>query len=886
MITLSWETAAQCLDMPLAGKLALSAAATALLLALVFRFFKSREAGKTEPSGPARGGRSGTIAGTSSDEKKNSTQTELSRDGSSQDGGLRFRHTIHKDLSLSDALDDEPGGCSDGAITTETRRANNKSHQRDGCLAGEARGLEITLTALQLQSCQELMVDGKTGVTRASPSAEFIETSVVAGGPENRHATSDPVLTDRASGPTRNPAETPEEHILHSDGQTSQASSLRPLSMRLQAEVTDLRSHEDEDCRDGMEGAEINRNQVLTKEAGSISEGGRTTKASSGMGLLVNQSNAGGNGVYSFSSIAEIQVEEGYVKGNIAEDGQCLEKSLPGSLKGKVYHYFVESTSESVSRGKSCTTEPGGKRSSFLHHKVHKKHSNSLSEAHQHPSPEMPGFKEHETKTCSSEISSSVDHNWSLQSVRPSEFQEKLSSRDPQKDLGPQEDSTKADIMKQLTESKEQGLKSDVKSNPVPINRTDTTPQSLDGHSPGATGEMQQPLDPSQAKTTPTFSADCPTDLTFFQGLLNSQSNRNSCLDLRNCYAALKVAKEHQLVDLREAAYRFMSDNYLQVLQSPAIYGHLNPVERELILDRRMSGRKFITVADVDTQTYALPSSRSSSRLCYYDDKSKSWHTISCLPPEAVNSGCAVGTMFNYLFVVAGCEGLGRQKKPSKSVFCYNPLTGIWKEVSPLNQARPHCKLVELQGYLYAIGGECQHTVEQYDPRRDRWNFATPLPNDTFAIAHMATVCEDKIYVTGGTLRYMLLSYDPKDKVWKSSLISGSRDRTTEMVAVGSFLYRFDLNRSMGISVHRCNVRARLWYECATRRMPYPASFQCAVIGSYIHCLSRQFHLRFLAHDVSPQFLDVDLEGLPSPRGGLYPFVLMLPKEECGRTEV
>ncbi|KAJ1144036.1 hypothetical protein NDU88_010338 [Pleurodeles waltl] len=883
MINLWWETLAQYLDMPLAGKLALSAAATALLLALVFRFFKSRTAGRTEPSGPSRGDRSGTIAGTISDEKKN-TRIEPSTVGSSQNSGLRFRHTIHKDLSLSDAV--EPDGLSDETITTETCRHNNTSHQRDICCTGASRGLEIHVTAVQLQNCKkELMLDGKTGITHASPNTEIVETAVVARGPENRHVRSNPMLINRTSSPTRNPSEHNEEHILHSAGQISQVSSLGPLNTHLQSESTHHESRPDEDCREEMEEAEMNRNQVLTRKAGPIPEGVSTTKAISGMGLIISQSHAGGNGVYSFSSTAEVKVEESYFKGNMAKDGQCTEKSPPGSLKGKVYHYFAESTSESLSKGNSCTTEPSGTHSSFLHHEVHKKHSSYPSEAHQQLNQEMPAFKEQETKTSFSEISPTVDPSWSLQSVRPNWFKEEHSLHASQKHLGPREDSTSTETMNHVTESKEHGLESDVKSSLVESSRTDTTTQSFDGHSPCTTGEMQESLNPSQAKATSTFSAECTTDLNFFEGLLSLQSNRDSCLDLGNCYAALKVAKEHQLVDLKEAAYKFMSDNYLQVLQSPAIYGHLNPMERELILNRRMNGTKFITVADVDTQTCAPPSSRSSSRLCYYDSKSNSWHTVSCLPPEAVNSGCAVATMFNYLFVIAGCEGSGRQRKPSKKVFCYNPLTGTWKEISPLNQARPHCKLVELQGYLYAIGGECQHTVEQYDPRRDRWNFATPLPNDTFAIAHMATVCEDKIYVTGGTLRYMLLSYDPKDNVWKSSLISGSRDRTTEMVAAGNFLYRFDLNRSMGISVHRCNVRARLWYECATRRMPYPASFQCAVIGNHIHCLNRQFHLRFLAHDISPQFVDESLEGFPSPRGGLYPFVLWLPNEECGQAE-
>uniref|UniRef100_A0A669DLF7 Uncharacterized protein n=2 Tax=Pseudocrenilabrinae TaxID=318546 RepID=A0A669DLF7_ORENI len=56
-----------------------------------------------------------------------------------------------------------------------------------------------------------------------------------------------------------------------------------------------------------------------------------------------------------------------------------------------------------------------------------------------------------------------------------------------------------------------------------------------------------------------------------------------------------------------------------------------------------------------------------------------------------------------------------------------------------MNEARPRCKLAALEGYIYAIGGECLSTVERYDPRLDRWTFVAPLPNDTFAVAHHVT---------------------------------------------------------------------------------------------------------------------------------------------------
>ncbi|KAJ7425731.1 kelch domain containing 7A [Willisornis vidua] len=353
-------------------------------------------------------------------------------------------------------------------------------------------------------------------------------------------------------------------------------------------------------------------------------------------------------------------------------------------------------------------------------------------------------------------------------------------------------------------------------------------------------------------------------------------------LDLGNCYEVLSRAKAQKLRPLQEAAYKVMSDNYLQVLRTPSIYGRLNAGERELILRRRMKGKMYMVVADINLQEPNL----HPSRLCYYDEGGDCWHHLCHVPPEVVSRGCAMCSMFNYLFVVAGCKGTGRAQRPSNCVFCYDPLTNIWREICPLNQARPHCKLVALDGHLYAIGGECLSTVERYDPRQDRWAFVAPLPHDTFAVAHTATVCDGEIYITGGTLRYVLLRYDPRLDSWSASPAIGSKDRTAEMVSANGFIYRFDLHHSTGVSAHRCGAKAKLWYECATYTLPDLSGFQCAVVGSLVHLIGRRFHIRFLADPVSPRFGAKELQPFPSPHGSLLPAVLVLPEEGLAQTQV
>ncbi|MBN3310538.1 KLD7A protein, partial [Amia calva] len=363
-------------------------------------------------------------------------------------------------------------------------------------------------------------------------------------------------------------------------------------------------------------------------------------------------------------------------------------------------------------------------------------------------------------------------------------------------------------------------------------------------------------------------------------------------LDLGNCLQALSLARKHGIDDLQQAVLKIMSDNYLQVLRDPGLYGKLRADDRDQIQKQRMKGRRYLVVADIDPQDWTRPNangaeagqSRTSSRLYFYDDYKDIWHPLSSLPKEVISKGCSMCTMDNYLFIAAGCQG--SDLKPSRSVFCYNPVTGIWKEICPLNEARPQCKLVALQGYVYAIGGECLYTVERYDPRADRWSFVAPLPNDTFAVAHRATACNGQLFVSGGTLKYTLLRYNPKTDSWKVSLIVGSKERTTEMVAIRNFIYRFDVNPALGISVYRYHVIARLWYECSTKRLPYCAAFQCANIDNLIYCINRQFTVRFVADEVSPFFVADELKVLTMAKGILFPLVLVLPEKETLQTRV
>ncbi|XP_053701127.1 kelch repeat and BTB domain-containing protein 11 [Synchiropus splendidus] len=361
-----------------------------------------------------------------------------------------------------------------------------------------------------------------------------------------------------------------------------------------------------------------------------------------------------------------------------------------------------------------------------------------------------------------------------------------------------------------------------------------------------------------------------------------------------NCYEILTIAKKQRLNELKETAYGFMSDNFLQVLKDPAVYGRLTGSERDLILKKRMEGRKTLMAAeinDVFDRVGSRPPSRCSSRpqsplsvgsleenhmIYCFSETENDWRALTAMPEDVNTKGCGICTMFNYLFVAGGIKGHGEKGKVSDKVFCYNPITNRWSEIRAMSQARAQLKLVSMDGYLYAIGGECLFTVEKYDPRMDRWTSVAPLPKGAFAVAHEATTCSGELYVSGGSLFYRLLRYDLKRDEWQECPYNNSRKKSTDMVALKSFLYRFDVSREQGITVFKYNTIVKMWHDCASQRLGSSLPFRCVVMDNCIYCVNKSQTLVFVVEEDGAYFVEEPLKAPVEAKGVLFPFVLTL----------
>lgn len=388
-------------------------------------------------------------------------------------------------------------------------------------------------------------------------------------------------------------------------------------------------------------------------------------------------------------------------------------------------------------------------------------------------------------------------------------------------------------------------------------------------------------------------------------------------LSLANCYEVLSVAKRQRLSELRDAAYRFMGDHYLEVLREPAVFGRLSGAERDLLLRRRLrSGRAHLLAAALGPageRAGSRPQSpsgdtdaRGDAAIYCYHAEAGEWRELTRLPEGAPARGCSLCVLYNYLFVAGGVAPAGPdgRARPSDQVFCYNPATDRWSAVRPLRQARSQLQLLALDGHLYAVGGECLLSVERYDPRADRWATVAPLPRGAFAVAHEATTCNGEIYVSGGSLFYRLLKYDPRRDEWQECPCSSSRERSADMVALDGFIYRFDLcggrgdaqaaaGPGGGVRVSRYHCLAKQWSQCASLLRPpgSPAGlqpFRCAALDGTIYCVSRSGTWRFVPSQDGEPGGDAGLGGSFQPeapgtpvdaRASLFPFVLNLPEK-------
>jgi hypothetical protein len=120
-----------------------------------------------------------------------------------------------------------------------------------------------------------------------------------------------------------------------------------------------------------------------------------------------------------------------------------------------------------------------------------------------------------------------------------------------------------------------------------------------------------------------------------------------------------------------------------------------------------------------------------------YNPRTGWWTTKKSLPRPRVGAGAAV--FGDRLYVAGGAFPLGDDVgQITNSMVVYDPDRNRWQPAAPMPTARVQVRLVAAGRYLYAIGGSgggsgpggagpSLTTVERYDPRSNSWRTVAPM---------------------------------------------------------------------------------------------------------------------------------------------------------------
>ncbi len=189
-----------------------------------------------------------------------------------------------------------------------------------------------------------------------------------------------------------------------------------------------------------------------------------------------------------------------------------------------------------------------------------------------------------------------------------------------------------------------------------------------------------------------------------------------------------------------------------------------------------------------------LPGFKPAGLVYHYDASSDSW-TEKKPMPHPVHHG-ALASLGDKMYLFGGFEA-PRAGPPGWSPVAnsweYDPANDSWKALAPLPAPRGGAAAAVANGKIYVVGGAAAvpgakdpairprqpqrslATVEEYDPRTDRWRSRAPMP---IACNHMG--CESvngKVYVIGGRLSgafiigypgniALVQAYDPATDSW------------------------------------------------------------------------------------------------------------------------
>lgn len=152
-----------------------------------------------------------------------------------------------------------------------------------------------------------------------------------------------------------------------------------------------------------------------------------------------------------------------------------------------------------------------------------------------------------------------------------------------------------------------------------------------------------------------------------------------------------------------------------------------------------------------------------------YDPASNTW--LQGPSMHYAHGGSAAVAVINDKLYVAGGYGKGMKEN---EVEVFDPATGTWTVLAPMQVGRNHTTGGAIDGKFYVVGGRDNKsslpTFEVYDPATNTWSFLPELPTARSGIA--SGVINGCLYVFGGEIPGVFAEvevYNPATNTWSAA---------------------------------------------------------------------------------------------------------------------
>ena len=200
--------------------------------------------------------------------------------------------------------------------------------------------------------------------------------------------------------------------------------------------------------------------------------------------------------------------------------------------------------------------------------------------------------------------------------------------------------------------------------------------------------------------------------------------------------------------------------------------------------------RGFAAAAVVSGKVYMVGGGNYScnvySTLQGYDPVANAWTSLANMPTPRYEFGAA--ELNGLLYAIGGNPGCGSPSDAIRAVEAYNPVANNWSSKSPLPAGSWGAGVASANGEIYIIGG-FDSSVYGYDPAGNSWSPKAPAPA-VYSFGAEAVV-NGIIYVIGGSAgtQSSVYAYDPVADSWTTKASMPTARSSCTAAVVNGIIY-------------------------------------------------------------------------------------------------